>query len=101
MSIWAKISRLMSLIIGLMYAAFLVVPIVAHAKNAAGATLVSIEYCAVIFLPVAMIWFPEQIGAATGFVGYSNVNAETPAFLVSIMGWFFLVGLPLFMYWYR
>jgi hypothetical protein len=43
---------------------------------------------------MAMIWFPEPIGSVTGIVGRGYVSVETPPFFVALMGWFFLVGLP-------
>jgi hypothetical protein len=48
-----------------------------------------------LLLPLALIWFPEQLGRATGFfVKGSYVDAESPPILLSILGWFFLLGLP-------
>ncbi|HEV8066096.1 MAG TPA: hypothetical protein VGP76_00065 [Planctomycetaceae bacterium] len=43
-----------------------------------------------------LIWFPEQIGGLTGFVGRATVHSDTPPFLVAFMGWVFLLGFPVF-----
>ena len=62
------------------------------------------DVCApLIFLfPLALIWFPEPIGSATGYIGHGVVGVETPPFLVAAMGWVFLIGIPLlFMLAYR
>jgi len=46
----------------------------------------------VLLVPLGLIWFPEEIGGFTGYVSRgSTINNETPPFLVSFMGWLFLV----------
>jgi hypothetical protein len=55
--------------------------------------------CATLLLPLALIWFPDQLGGMTGPVwrgGY--IDNETPPFLVSFVGWLFLIGGPLIAY---
>jgi len=50
-----------------------------------------------LFVPLALIWFPEEIGSYTGYVSRgSTIDNETPPFLVSFLGWLFLVliGIP-------
>ena len=49
----------------------------------------------ILLLPLALIWFPEVIGSATGYIGHGAVDVETPPFLVVTMGWLFLIGIPL------
>jgi hypothetical protein len=52
-----------------------------------------------LMLPLALIWFPEQLGSFRGYVGRGGyIDNDTPSFLVSILGWFFLVGLPVLFY---
>ena len=55
---------------------------------------------ALVLLPLALIWFPDEIGNATGCLGdlTLRVDTPTPPILISIMGWFFLVGLPVLFY---
>ncbi len=48
----------------------------------------------IFLVPLALIWFPEPLGSAMGYLGHSVIDVETPPFLVAAMGWFFLVGLP-------
>jgi hypothetical protein len=50
-----------------------------------------------IGVALALIWFPDEVGDATGYMAghMMRVDRPTPPVLVSIMGWFFLVGLPL------
>jgi hypothetical protein len=71
---------------------------------AAGYVLAAIAYAGwgaiqlgvALLLPLALIWFPEEIGSFTGYVGRGGmIDQETPPILVSVMGWFFLIGLPL------
>ena len=51
-----------------------------------------------LLLPLALIWFPEDIGGLTGYFKSGYVNVQTPAVIVSFIGWFFLVGLPVILY---
>ncbi|MGB7767815.1 MAG: hypothetical protein WBN22_03060 [Verrucomicrobiia bacterium] len=56
------------------------------------------ECSAVLVFPLALIWFPEEIGGLTGYFKSGYVNVQTPAVIISIIGWFFLVGLPVLLY---
>ncbi len=47
-----------------------------------------------LLLPLALIWFPDEMGSFTGCVARGYIDKETPAGCVSVMGWFFLVGFP-------
>jgi hypothetical protein len=52
----------------------------------------------VLVLPLALIWFPDEIGSFTGYVGHNGtVDTETPPAIVAGLGWFFLVA-PLVVY---
>ena len=48
----------------------------------------------VVLIPLALIWFPEPIGSATGYMGHGVIDVETQPLLVAAMGWFLLVGVP-------
>ena len=49
-----------------------------------------------MLLPLALIWFPQQLGEFTGYVGHGGqIDTQTPAWMVAGAGWFLLVGLPL------
>ena len=55
--------------------------------------------CGYLLFPLALIWFPEQLGSLTGYVGRGgNIDTETPPILVSVFGWLILVGLPVLSY---
>ena len=58
----------------------------------------ALKLCAGLLLPLALIWFPEEIGNLTGYFRSGYVNVQTPGVFISILGWFFLVGLPLLLY---
>ncbi len=47
-----------------------------------------------LLLPLAMIWFPEEIGNLTGFYDSGYVNTRTPGAIISFLGWLILLGLP-------
>jgi hypothetical protein len=54
---------------------------------------------ALLLIPLGCIWFPEQLGSYTGYVGRGgDIDTETPPGLVSAMGWFFLIGYPVLIY---
>lgn len=45
-----------------------------------------------LLVPLGLIWFPEELGSYTGYVSRgSTIDAETPPFLVSFLGWLLLV----------
>ncbi len=43
---------------------------------------------------LALIWFSEVLGSATGFIGHGEVTSETPGWMVAAFGWCVLVGVP-------
>ena len=59
-------------------------------------------FCVSLSLPLAFIWFPDEIGAFTAIVArrpYGRITTETPASMVTLVGWLCLVGyLPLLAY---
>ena len=85
------VSKIFALLIALGYAAFLMI-------ETGGLTAVTARTCLALLFPLALIWFPEEIGNLTGYFASGYVNVETPAIMVSIMGWLFLVGLPVLIY---
>jgi len=53
----------------------------------------------VLVFPLGLIWFPNEIGSYIGPLGRGPyVDTPTPGILIAIMGWFFLVGLPVILY---
>ncbi|MBL9081817.1 MAG: hypothetical protein JNK76_08435 [Planctomycetales bacterium] len=54
----------------------------------------------VLLLPLALIWFPEEFGSFTGYIGHGRrIDAETPPVLISLLGWLLLLGIPLLAYY--
>ena len=55
--------------------------------------------CFVVLFPVALIWFADSFSELRtySFSSY-NIDEGTPAIFISAMGWFFLVGLPVLLY---
>lgn len=71
-------------------------------KEGGALTPATLQLWLALLVPLALIWFPEQVGSFTGYVGRGgNIDTETPPFLVSLMGWLFLIGLPLVAYFLR
>jgi hypothetical protein len=58
--------------------------------------------CLMVLAPLGFIWFPEKVEAHTRRLAertYSEIDTETPAFLVTLVGWVWLLGyLPLLAY---
>jgi len=54
--------------------------------------------CLGLLLPLALVWFPEEIGELTGYYKTGYVNVQTPGVIVSFMGWLLLVGVPVLLY---
>jgi hypothetical protein len=52
----------------------------------------SLGFLAWLIVSLGLIWFPEEIGGITGYVGHGRtIDSETPAPIVSFFGWLFLV----------
>ena len=51
-----------------------------------------------LLLALSFIWFPEEIGNLTGYFDTGYVNVKTPGAIISFLGWFLLVGLPVLLY---
>jgi hypothetical protein len=87
------VSRIAALLIAIGYSIAMIV-----AEH--GITKGSLAGGALLLLPLALIWFPEQLGSFTGYVGRGgDIDTETPPGLVSALGWFFLLGYPVLIYW--
>lgn len=86
------IGRILSLLVALAYLAGAVV-----AEQRLSPAIVVLS--AVLLLPLGMIWFPDEFGSFTGYVGRGGfIDTDTPPYLVSFLGWFFLAGIPLLLY---
>jgi hypothetical protein len=83
-----SIGKILSLLVAIGFAVL--------AFKAAG--LYGVKCAAVLLFPLVMIWFPEEIGSLAGYFKSGYVNVQTPAVIVSFIGWFFLVGLPVILY---
>jgi hypothetical protein len=82
------IGRILSIWIACAYAYFAI-------KHAGVSGL---KWCAGLLLPLAFIWFPQEIGSLTGYFRTGYVNVQTPGAIISFLGWFFLVGVPAVLY---
>lgn len=84
--------KVLSLVIAL---AYVTIAIVSEISTRHGLTSAIPVLCAVLLMPLALIWFPEELGSFTGYLGRGGrIDTESPPGLVSFMGWFFLVGMP-------
>jgi hypothetical protein len=54
-----------------------------------------IKWVLYLLLPLACIWFGEELGAYKGSWGAQSINSESPGCLVAFLGWVLLLS-PLF-----
>jgi hypothetical protein len=70
--------------------------------SAGGPTVEVAKGSIALLLPMALIWFPEELGSLTGSVGRGGyISSGTPASLLAAMGWLLLVGAPVVLYCLR
>jgi len=82
------VGKIVSLLIAVGYTLFAII------DAGAGGLMVPVA----LLLPLALIWFPDEMGGMTGCVPRGYIDKETPAGCVSVMGWFFLVGFPVIIF---
>jgi hypothetical protein len=80
-------SKLLELVIAL---GFLVAAVVMWGWDTEGLA----QVCLCLSLPLGFIWFPDEIAAFTRRAAErgSRFNTPTPAPVVTLVGWLFLVG---------
>jgi hypothetical protein len=89
---WPVISKIAAVLIAIAYLVIMII-------DERGVSRGVIGMAWVLLVPLALIWFPDEIGSFTGSVGHGGyIDAETPPALVSFMGWFLLVGFPALLY---
>jgi hypothetical protein len=61
-----------------------------------GFTVNALVICVYVVLVLGLIWFPEEAGDHfnESAYGHGDINKRSPGILVSFMGWFLLIGLP-------
>ncbi len=84
-------SKMIATVIACCYLALMIIAANGITKDVAIGTLG-------LLFSLTLIWFPEEIGGYTGMWNLHHIDHKTPAFLVSAMGWFFLVGAPIVAY---
>lgn len=90
------IGKILALLIAI---AYLVIGIISEYLSEGYVGFEVLVVAAALVFPLALIWFPDEMGSFTGYVGRGGwIDNETPAVVVSLMGWFFLVGMPVLVY---
>ena len=49
-------------------------------------------------LPLSLIWFPEFLGGLAGWGSHARIDKPSPPAFVGGMGWLFLLGLPVLVF---
>ncbi len=87
--------RVVALCIAITYSVVLTVIVLLS-----GMSVGVLAFLPLAFLPLGLIWFPEEIGHTTDFfVCNKYVGGKTPWWFVSGAGWFFLVSMPVGIVW--
>ena len=84
-------ARRLSILVVLTYAAVILFAAIASqrsAKEAVGAVLVTMLYA---LLPLACIWFGDEMGDYIGTLPGPAINRQSPGWMVKIGGWFLLL----------
>ncbi len=85
-------SKILGTVIAIVYATLIIM-------HEGGITEGAIKCLPALLLPLVLIWFPDELGSMIGYAGRGgNIDVETTPIFISIMGWFFLVGLPVLTY---
>jgi hypothetical protein len=92
------IQRILSLLIAIGYVTYAIV-------HSHGFTEDVFMDCIALLFVLALIWFPDELGNATCFwtsssMSMTQVDKPTPAILISIFGWLFLIGPLVLWYFY-
>jgi hypothetical protein len=89
-AMWSLVSKIAAVLVAITYLVIMIIDEHGVSRGVVG-------LAGVLSVPLALIWFPDEIGCFTGSVGRGGqIDAESPPALVSLMGWVFLVGPPLF-----
>jgi len=88
------IGKLLSLLITLGY-------VIAYIVASGGIEVGVLRLCVYLLIPLALIWFPDELGGFTGYIGRGgNIDTPSPSILISFFGWLFLVGIPVLGFWF-
>ena len=95
------LSKICGAIVALGYAVALAIAIVVRYHGFTwGSLKIFAGFLVVLSIPLALIWFPDNIGGWPDFDEDRMSDKETPPFLVSFVGWLLLVGAPLMAYFF-
>lgn len=87
----AWLGRSLSLLIAVGYVAAIII---------VGMSKWVVPLVAALLVPLALIWFPRRIGSASNYrVNRQHIDQSTPPILIALAGWFFLIVLPLVVWW--
>jgi uncharacterized membrane protein YccF (DUF307 family) len=86
---WSLVAKIGAVLVAIGY-----VLATAISERAVNSSVIGV--CVLSLASLALIWFPEEIGSYTGYVGRGgSIDTETPSVLVSLAGWFLLIGFPI------
>lgn len=89
------VGRTLSLIIAAFYLVITAISASSPSKLLSGLLIT----CGALLLPLACIWFSEELGEYVGALPGPNINRKSPAWMVKIGGWVLLL-LPAIVFWF-
>ena len=81
--------RSISAVVALGY--MLLVVFGSHPKDFRHALIIMFISYSPLLLPLACIWFPEEMGDYTGNLSFPHITKATPAAVIRVGGWFLLL----------
>lgn len=88
------VARTLSLIIAVVYLVLTAISARSQAKVLSGLLIT----CGALLLPLACIWFGDELGEYVGALPGPGINRKSPGWMVKIGGWVLLL-LPLILFW--
>lgn len=89
------IGRTLSLLIAVVYLVLSVISARSQAKVLSGLLIT----CAGLLLPLACIWFSDELGEYVGALPGPGITHKSPGWMVKIGGWVLLL-LPAILFWF-
>jgi hypothetical protein len=89
------VGRTLSLIIAAVYLGVTAISASSPSKLLVGLLVV----CGALLLPLACIWFGEEMGEYIGILPGPAITSKSPAWMVKVGGWVLLL-LPAIVFWF-
>lgn len=83
-----SMSRVLSLIVFFVYVTVLLIGCIRGEEDASRSLLMTVGF---LVLPLACIWFPDEVGGWMGLAGHGQVTSPSASWAVVLLGWIILL----------